>query len=164
MYNKHNNLTSLSVILVIAMAIVFCVVCMRGCSSQNRAFKYGGTEEVTLEPNRKLVEITWKGNALWYLTREMRPNEVAEDYIFQEKDVTGWLEGTVIIHEVKLSDEEYTIYKEQEVLKEDYNKAGNLIYDNDYNVVEVYIKYENDKYIKIKNYKVDENGGLIPDV
>lgn len=76
---------------VILLIIVLCVVCNnRSCSEQSTIRNWDGETEVILEPNRKLLEVTWKDNSLWYLTREMKEDEEAEDYIFQEKNTTGW--------------------------------------------------------------------------
>lgn len=150
------------VIVVIILGFSF----LRGCSEQSITKNFGGETELILEPNRKLVEITWKDNSLWYLTREMGENEEAEEYLFQEKDPLGTLEGTVIVKEVKMSEEEYNTYLESFNLQDDYYKTGNSVYDEQLQEYkEVYIHYdmENNKYIKIREYQVDENTGeLIP--
>lgn len=36
-----------------------------------------------LEPNQKLEEITWKDDSLWYLTRPMTDDDVAETHTFR---------------------------------------------------------------------------------
>lgn len=139
---------------------------MRGCSEQSVARNYGGETQVTLEPNQKLVEITWKDDSLWYLTRDMKEDEEAEEYKFQEKDPLGMWEGTVYITEVKMNEEEYQNYLESLKYQEDYYKAGNTIYDPQTGEnIEVYIHYDYDTgvFTKLKDYAVDKNTGeLIP--
>ncbi len=139
---------------------------LRGCSDQGMARSYGGETEVTLEPNRKLIEITWKDDSLWYLTRAMTEDDIAEDYIFQEKDPIGVAEGTVIVHEVKMTEEEYQKYLESLTLKEDYYRTGNSVYNEttgEYKEEYIHYDMETDTYIKLKDYDIDETTGeLIP--
>ena len=59
----------------------------------------GGDSEMLLKANQKLVMVTWKEKSLWLTTREMRPEEKAETYTFQENSRWGLLEGTIIIKE-----------------------------------------------------------------
>lgn len=71
-----------------------------GCS--NYSAKYlGGTMQLKLEPNQKLVNVTWKDDSLWYLTRPMKEDEEPEVLTFNSKSEFGILEGTVIITETK---------------------------------------------------------------
>ena len=148
MYEK-----TVKVIVVCIFIGIFFISCSRSCSEQNIAREYGGEMDVDLEPNRKLVEITWKGSNLWYLTKAMGPDDIAEDYIFQEKDVTGWMEGAVIIHEYKMNEEEYQEYLEKKNFENDYTG------DNK----EVFISCDpvTGEYKKLKDYTVTEDGSLI---
>ena len=72
-----------------------------GCTQNIRAKKFGGSATIQLEPNRKLVNVTFKGDNLWLLTRQARPEEIPETYSFKEDSSWGILEGTVIIKETK---------------------------------------------------------------
>lgn len=74
---------------------------LTGCMSQYAAKNAGGTHEVKLESNRKLINVTWKESDIWYLTREMRPDESADTYEFKESNVIGIKEGKIIIIETK---------------------------------------------------------------
>jgi hypothetical protein len=47
------------------------------------------------------MNITWKKDQIWYLTREMNSNDVAETYQFQEESSWGVVEGTFNIVEKK---------------------------------------------------------------
>ena len=60
-----------------------------------------GKTTVKLEPNQKLEEITWKDDSLWYLTRPMTDEDVAETHTFRQQTDFGVLEGTVTIVESK---------------------------------------------------------------
>lgn len=85
----------------IAMGLlVLALIGLTGCDNTlSRSF--GGTMNLKLEPNQKLVMITWKDSALWYLTRPMKENEEAEELVFQEKNELGIMEGKVIITETE---------------------------------------------------------------
>lgn len=154
----------LAVIVICAFVILGLWSCSRTFSEQGITRSYGGEMEVDLEPNRKLVEITWKDASLWYLTKAMTDDDVAEDYIFQEKDVTGWLEGSVIIHEHKMTEEEYQKYLETKNLANDYYRSGNFAYDESTGESkEVFITCdpETGEFSKIRDYTVNEYGELV---
>ena len=38
--------------------------------------------EITLPPNTKLVNITWKENDVWYLTKPMGTNDIYDAYVY----------------------------------------------------------------------------------
>lgn len=85
---------------VIALtAICMAVVCLTGCQAVTK--DYGGEMTVNLEANQKLEEVTWKDNSLWYLTRPMTDEDVAETHSFQQQTDLGVFEGTVTIVESK---------------------------------------------------------------
>lgn len=69
------------------------------CTSNQRAKKWGGSYTIELKPGQKLVEATWKGDDLWYLTRERREGEYAETFYFKEDSSWGVLEGVVTFKE-----------------------------------------------------------------
>lgn len=71
------------------------------CTENARVKNFGGTGDINLPHGQKLVNVTWKQNQIWYLTRQMRKDEVAETYQFQEESSWGVVEGTYIIHESK---------------------------------------------------------------
>lgn len=85
---------------VIALtAISMAVMSLTGCQSVTK--NYGGKTIVKLEPNQKLEEITWKDDSLWYLTRPMTDEDLAETHTFRQQTDFGVLEGTVTIVESK---------------------------------------------------------------
>lgn len=84
-------------LLILAIA----AIAFTSCTENQRAKSFGGTANVNLEPNRKLVTVTWKEDQIWYLTRPMDSTEKAETYNFQEESSWGMIEGTVVIVESK---------------------------------------------------------------
>lgn len=84
------------VAIVLASLMLFS---MTGCQSVARNF--GGTVETNLPKGQKLVNVTWKENSLWYLTKPMTKEDSAETYEFIQDSNFGIIEGKVIIHEVK---------------------------------------------------------------
>lgn len=90
----------LLVLLGIGLGIgILCVSTLVGCQSVTRNF--GGDMTLELEPNQKLEMITWKGSSLWYLTKPMTDDDMAETYLFKESSEFGVLEGTVTVIETK---------------------------------------------------------------
>jgi len=71
------------------------------CTENSRVKTFGGTGDINLPKGQKLVNATWKGNEIWYLSRPFRKDEEAEVYKFQEESSWGVVEGTYYIHETK---------------------------------------------------------------
>ena len=70
-----------------------------GCGRNEATRYFGGEQSITLEPGRKLEEITWKDSDMFLLTRPMREGEEPETHTFQEISNWGVFEGTVTIVE-----------------------------------------------------------------
>lgn len=83
------------------LILAITAIAFASCTENQRAKNFGGTANVNLEPNRKLVTVTWKDDQIWYLTRPMDSSEKAETYNFQEESSWGVIEGTVVIIESK---------------------------------------------------------------
>lgn len=146
----------------IVLVLFLVIMIAPSCSEQGKTRGYGGTMDLELEPNDKLMEITWKDDSLWILTKAMTEDDVAENYKFYEKSSLGVVEGCVNIKEKKLSKEEYESYLENKKLEEDFHKEGNY-QQIDGEEKFVYIRYneETNTYEKIKDYRYDEYGNLI---
>ena len=71
------------------------------CTENQRAKHFGGTANVDLPSGQKLFDVTWKNDEIWYATRPMRENEIAEKITFGEKSSFGVVEGKVIFQEHK---------------------------------------------------------------
>jgi hypothetical protein len=82
------------------LAIVMGVM-VTSCTENNRVKNWGGEGNINLPKGRKLVNVTWKETEIWYLTRPMDSNDVAETYQFQEESSWGVMEGTYNIIETK---------------------------------------------------------------
>jgi hypothetical protein len=82
--------------LVIVMGVM-----VTSCTENNRVKNWGGEGNINLPKGRKLVNVTWKETEVWYLTRPMDSNDVAETYQFQEESSWGVMEGTYNIVETK---------------------------------------------------------------
>lgn len=73
---------------------------LTGCQGMVKSM--GGEMTIDLPVNTKLELITWKDDdSLWYLTRPMNDEDVAETHTYQQKSEFGILEGTVTIVEHK---------------------------------------------------------------
>jgi len=80
--------------------LIIMMLCLTGCHETTKNF--GGNMTIELPKGQKLEEITWKDDTdLWYLTRPMREDEVAETHTFQQDTEFGVFEGTVTIIETK---------------------------------------------------------------
>lgn len=86
-------------ILATLLVVGLMVTILTGCQSATKSF--GGSMTLELEPNTKLEMITWKDDSLWYCTRPMREDEVAETHTYQQQSEFGVFEGTVTIVESK---------------------------------------------------------------
>ena len=97
MAGKFRNSKSVS---LVAFVVLFGIL-TPSCTEQQRAKSWGGATTMDLPPGKKLVNVTWKQENFWYLTRSMRADEEAETYTFQESSAFGVMEGTVTIKEHK---------------------------------------------------------------
>lgn len=84
----------------IIITIIACVSLM-SCTDNARSRRFGGSQEIRLPVGAKLINITWKENGIWYLTRSMRSDEKEESYKFSEKSSWGVVEGEINIIETK---------------------------------------------------------------
>jgi hypothetical protein len=77
------------------------IVMLGSCTENSRVKSFGGEGTINLPKGRKLVNVTWKENQVWYLTRPMNSTDVAETYQFHEESSWGMVEGTYNIVETK---------------------------------------------------------------
>ena len=76
-------------------------VMVTSCTENSRVKSWGGDGTITLPKGQKLINVTWKETQIWYLTRNMDSNDVAETYEFHEESSYGVIEGTYKIIETK---------------------------------------------------------------
>lgn len=94
------NLRKIALFGILFAAVLISIGCNMEASNME-ARRLGGNVEMTLPANQKLVEVTWKDNSLWYLTRPMKDTEKPESYTFKESSQWGVMEGTVTIYETR---------------------------------------------------------------
>ena len=83
--------------LVLVLMVIFA---LSSCTKNQRAKSYGGSSTITLEPGKKLITATWKGQNMWCLVRDMKEGESPENYEFKEQSNFGVMNGTVFIVEI----------------------------------------------------------------
>lgn len=86
-------------ILATLLAVGLMATMLTGCQGATKSL--GGSMTIELEPNTKLELITWKDDSLWYCTRPMREDDIAETHTYQQQSEFGVFEGTVTIVETK---------------------------------------------------------------
>lgn len=69
------------------------LLALASCTDNQRARNFGGTETVKLEPNEKLINITWKQDNLWIVVQDT----VTNTFYAREKSSFGIVQGKVII-------------------------------------------------------------------
>ena len=69
------------------------------CTENQRARSFGGTSTIDLPSGQKLVNVTWKGEDMWYLTRPIEEGERPKILTFKEKSNFGIAQGVVVFRE-----------------------------------------------------------------
>jgi hypothetical protein len=82
------------------LAILMGVI-VTSCTENSRVKSWGGDGKITLPKGQKLINITWKENQIWYLTRPMSKEDSCQIYTFHEESSWGVVEGTYTIIETK---------------------------------------------------------------
>ncbi len=70
------------------------IVLLSSCTKNQRAKNFGGSEEIRINANEKLVNVTWKQNNMWILTEDIQTHE----FHFREHSSFGILEGEIKLH------------------------------------------------------------------
>lgn len=83
------------------LMIVLVAISLVSCTQNQRVKALGGSGTINLPKGEKLINITWKEQQIWYLTRPMDSTDVAQTYKFREESSFGLVEGTYIIVETK---------------------------------------------------------------
>jgi hypothetical protein len=66
---------------------------LASCTDNQRAKHWGGTEEIKLNTNEIVLNVTWKESEMWICTKDT----VTGVTYFREKSNWGVMEGTVIL-------------------------------------------------------------------
>lgn len=88
-----------------ALAILLMIIFICSCTKSQRTRWLGSSMEIVLPAGEKLINVSWKDEDLWYLTRPMRDDEVAEVYQYKEKSAFGMFQGTITIREVRAKED-----------------------------------------------------------
>jgi hypothetical protein len=86
---------------VLAVMLILAGLFTMSCSDNRSAKQFGGKMTITLPENRKLVNVTYKQDNIWILSRPMKAEEQPETYKFFEKSSLGIFEGEITFVEVK---------------------------------------------------------------
>lgn len=78
---------------IIMMVTGIALLALASCTDNERARRFGGTEQVELKPNEVVLNVTWKENEMWICTKDTTTNTV----YFREKSSWGVMEGTIIL-------------------------------------------------------------------
>lgn len=73
--------------------LLFSVIAFTSCTENQRAKNFGGTEEIQLNKNEIVLNVTWKETQMWICTKDT----VTGITYFREKSNWGMMEGTVIL-------------------------------------------------------------------
>jgi hypothetical protein len=84
----------ISIFILLAISLV-------ACTENARVRRWGGDGDLVLPKGQKLVNVTWKENQIWYLTRPMSAQDSCQTYTFHESSSWGVMEGTYTITETK---------------------------------------------------------------
>ena len=75
---------------------------LASCTENSRVKNFGGTGEFEIPASQKFVNVTWKNDELWVLTKDHTSADTTySTYRFQENSSYGMIEGTYIITESK---------------------------------------------------------------
>jgi len=77
------------------------LVSLASCTENQRVKSFGGTGTIKLPKGEKLINVTWKEEHLWTVSRPMREGEFPETYKFHEDSSFGMVQGTYNIIETK---------------------------------------------------------------
>jgi uncharacterized lipoprotein YehR (DUF1307 family) len=74
---------------------------LTSCSDNARAKTFGGEMTFEVPADKVFVNVTWKGDELWVLTKERKNSTNYLTYTFLEDNSSGFFEGTVVIKHLR---------------------------------------------------------------
>jgi len=86
--------------IILILTAILCIA-LTSCTEQQRTREFGGKMEIRLPAGQELMEVTWKENDIFYLTRPMAPDYVPVTKTFQESSSWGVMESTVLFIETR---------------------------------------------------------------
>ena len=97
-YSSDESTTSIGCSIIIIIVYLFLIFGSR----QSRIRSFGGEMNIILPANQELMEVTWKGRSIHYLTRPMTEDYVPQVKTFSEKSAFGIWESKLNFIETKL--------------------------------------------------------------
>jgi hypothetical protein len=79
---------------IFLLVLLLIAVTFSSCTSNTRARMWGGEQDITLPSGQRVVNVTWKQNDVWILTRTDTTTKPST-YTFAEKSNWGLLEGQI---------------------------------------------------------------------
>lgn len=86
--------------LSITLAVISAFL-ISSCTQNELTKNFGGSMTVKLDKGKQLMNVTWKEDELWILTKQMDSTHTPTNYEFVENSSYGLLEGKVTITESK---------------------------------------------------------------
>ena len=96
LFGKIENDFRLMVLFTITIILLLSLL-LGGCTKNQRTIFLGAQQEITLPPNRRLVDAHFNYVSLWILTEEMDSTYIPKTKYLTEKSI--FFEGEVIFHE-----------------------------------------------------------------
>lgn len=86
--------------IVLGIVVVFGLLILNtSCTKNQRAKQFGGNIDYSIPANEKFVNITWKEDEMWIVTRKRISTDKREVFYFTEKSSFGLMEGKVTLTE-----------------------------------------------------------------
>lgn len=83
---------------LLTICLLTMVLLLTACQN-TMARKFGGTMTMMTSPCEKVVNVAWRNDSIWVLTRKAKPGEAAETLTFSEVSQFEVLQGKVNIQE-----------------------------------------------------------------
>ena len=93
MTNQSKDFKPYQVVLIVIIMLAL-INGMTSCTANERAKHYGGSQTINLSEGERLVNVTWKGDNMWILTKS-DPSSKPQTYSFKEKSSYGILQGEI---------------------------------------------------------------------
>jgi hypothetical protein len=85
-----------------AILSIVAIAMLASCTENSRVKNFGGTGELEISPSQKFVNVTWKEEQLWVITKDRTSADTTYNtYRLQEHSSYGMLEGTYVIKETR---------------------------------------------------------------
>jgi hypothetical protein len=81
--------------------VLILLITLGACTGNQRAKNFGGTAKLEIPCGQKVINITWKGENLWYSTIPMGEDYKPKTHKFKEQSSFGLVEGSYLLIESK---------------------------------------------------------------